>query len=249
VKSPGDAWGTTPPGTRNEEQAAAWVRQMFAGVAPKYDLLNHLLSFNIDRRWRRRLLDRVRPVLVRPGTVALDLCCGTGDVLLELQQATAAPVFGSDFCHPMLVEAERKILRASLRSPLFESDALVAPLRPESVDLVTIAFGFRNLANYGAGLAELFRIIKPGGMLAILEFSHPRGLFMRASYGLYSRVLLPALGAAVSGSREAYTYLPDSIQKFPRAEHLARMMTEAGFHSVSYELLTGGVAALHIGRK
>lgn len=249
MTSPGDARGTTPTGTRNEEQAAAWVRQMFAKVAPKYDLLNHLLSFNIDRRWRRRLLDRVRPVLVRPGTVALDLCCGTGDVLLELQQATAAPVFGSDFCHPMLVEAERKILSASFHSPLFESDALVAPLRPESADLVTIAFGFRNLANYGAGLAELFRIIKPGGMLAILEFSHPRGVFMRTAYGLYSRVLLPVLGAAVSGSREAYTYLPDSIQKFPRAERLARMMTEAGFHSVSYELLTGGVAALHIGRK
>jgi demethylmenaquinone methyltransferase/2-methoxy-6-polyprenyl-1,4-benzoquinol methylase len=245
----GDARGTTPTGTRNEEQAAAWVRQMFAKVAPKYDLLNHLLSFNIDRRWRRRLLDRVRPVLVRPGTVALDLCCGTGDVLLELQQATAAPVFGSDFCHPMLVEAERKVLNASFRSPLFESDALVAPLRPESVDLVTIAFGFRNLANYAAGLAELYRIIRPGGMLAILEFSHPRGVFMRTSYGLYSRVLLPVLGAAVSGSREAYTYLPDSIQKFPRAERLARMMTEAEFHSVSYELLTGGIAALHIGRK
>jgi demethylmenaquinone methyltransferase/2-methoxy-6-polyprenyl-1,4-benzoquinol methylase len=238
-----------PSGTGTEEQAAAWVRQMFATVAPKYDLLNHLLSFNIDRRWRRRLLDRVRPILMRPGSAALDLCCGTGDVLLEMQQTAATPVFGSDFCHPMLVEAERKIVTAGFGSLLFESDALAAPLREGSVDLVTIAFGFRNLANYAAGLAELFRIVKPGGMLAILEFSHPRGIFMRASYGLYSRVFLPVVGAMVSGSREAYTYLPDSIQKFPRAERLARMMTEAGFHSVNYELLTGGIAALHIGRK
>jgi demethylmenaquinone methyltransferase/2-methoxy-6-polyprenyl-1,4-benzoquinol methylase len=249
VKSSEGVPGTTPSGTRNEEQAAAWVRQMFATVAPKYDLLNHLLSFNVDRRWRRRLLERVRPVLVRPGAVALDLCCGTGDVLLEMQKAAPCPVLGSDFCHPMLVEAERKIVGAGFKSPLFESDALVAPLRPECVDLVTLAFGFRNLANYEAGLVELFRILKPGGMLAILEFSHPRGLFMRASYGFYSRVLLPIVGSAVSGSREAYTYLPDSIQKFPRAERLARMLTEAGFHSVSYELLTGGIAALHIGRK
>jgi demethylmenaquinone methyltransferase/2-methoxy-6-polyprenyl-1,4-benzoquinol methylase len=222
---------------------------MFANVAPKYDLLNHLLSFNIDRRWRRRLLDRVQPMLARPGAMALDLCCGTGDVLLELQRMAATPVFGSDFCHPMLVEAERKIANAGVPSRLFESDALLMPLRSDSVDLVTIAFGFRNLANYGTGLAELFRILKAGGMLAILEFSHPRGAIVSASYGFYSKVLLPVVGAAVSGSREAYKYLPDSIQKFPRAERLARMMTEAGFHSVSYELLTQGIAALHIGRK
>jgi len=242
--------GTTPPGTGNEEQAATWVRQMFSTVAPKYDLLNHLLSFNVDRGWRRRLLERVQPVLARPGAIALDLCCGTGDVLLELQEAAAATaVFGADFCHPMLVEAERKIAKRGSASRLFESDALNMPLRAGSVDLVTIAFGFRNLANYTAGLRELLRVLKPRGMVAILEFSHPRGVLLSASYGFYSNVLLPLVGAAMSGSREAYTYLPDSIRKFPRAEELAGMMRDAGFHDVSYELLTGGIAALHIGRK
>jgi demethylmenaquinone methyltransferase / 2-methoxy-6-polyprenyl-1,4-benzoquinol methylase len=249
VNSAGHARGTTPPGTGNEEQAAAWVRQMFSAVAPKYDLLNHLLSFNVDRGWRRRLLERVAPVLTKPGAVALDLCCGTGDVLLELQHTTDTRVFGSDFCHPMLLEAERKIVKAGFASLLFESDALNMPLRAESVDLITIAFGFRNLANYGVGLTELFRVVRPGGMVAILEFSHPRGMLMGASYSFYSKVVLPLVGAAVSGSREAYTYLPDSIRKFPRAGELARMMTNAGFHHVSYELLTGGIAALHIGRK
>jgi demethylmenaquinone methyltransferase/2-methoxy-6-polyprenyl-1,4-benzoquinol methylase len=206
---------------------------MFSKVAPKYDLLNHLLSFNIDRGWRRRLLERVHPVLTRPGARALDLCCGTGDVLLELQQAAATNVFGADFCHPMLVEAGRKIAGRGFTSRLFESDALSMPMRDESVDLVTIAFGFRNLANYTAGLAELTRLLKPRGMAAILEFSHPRGMLLRASYGFYSKALLPLVGAAVSGSRDAYTYLPESISKFPRAERLAEMMREAGFHDVS----------------
>jgi demethylmenaquinone methyltransferase/2-methoxy-6-polyprenyl-1,4-benzoquinol methylase len=249
VNASENAGGATPPGTGNEEQAATWVRRMFSTVAPKYDLLNHLLSFNVDRGWRRRLLERVQPVLARPGATALDLCCGTGDVLLELQEAAATAVFGADFCHPMLVEAARKIAKGGCASRLFESDALDMPLRAESVDLVTIAFGFRNLANYTAGLRELLRVLKPRGMVAILEFSHPRGVLLSASYGFYSKVLLPLVGAAVSGSREAYTYLPDSIRKFPRAEELAGMMRDAGFHDVSYELLTGGIAALHIGRK
>ena len=249
MNTPEHAPGTTPPGTGNEEQAATWVRQMFSTVAPKYDLLNHLLSFNIDRGWRRRLLERVQPVLTRPGATALDLCCGTGDVLMELQEAAATTVFGADFCHPMLVEAERKITKGGFRSRLFESDALNMPMRAESIDLVTIAFGFRNLANYTAGLAELLRVLKPRGMVAILEFSHPRGILLGASYGFYSKVLLPLVGAAVSGSREAYTYLPDSIRKFPRAKVLAAMMRDAGFHEVSYELLTGGIAALHVGSK
>lgn len=244
-----NARGTTPPGTGSEEQAARWVRQMFSTVAPKYDLLNHLLSFNVDRGWRRRLLERVQPVLTRPGATALDLCCGTGDVLLELQGAAANTVFGADFCHPMLLEAERKIAKGGCASRLFESDALNMPLRDESVDLVTISFGFRNLANYTAGLMELLRVLKPRGMVAILEFSHPRGVLLGASYGFYSKVLLPLVGSAVSGSREAYTYLPDSIRRFPRAENLAGMMRDAGFHHVSYELLTGGIAALHIGRR
>jgi demethylmenaquinone methyltransferase/2-methoxy-6-polyprenyl-1,4-benzoquinol methylase len=243
------ASGTSPHGAANEKQAAAWVREMFSGVAPRYDFLNHVLSFNIDRAWRRRLLQRVKPVLNRGDAAILDLCCGTGDVLLELQQGTAATVLGADFCHPMLVAAQRKIAGHGFRSPLFEGDALQLPLRDRSLDLITIAFGFRNLANYQGGLAELYRVLKPHGMLAILEFSHPRGLLMRSSYGLYSKVLMPLVGGVISGSRSAYTYLPESIEKFPSAELLQGMIERQGFRSTTFELLTGGIAALHLGTR
>jgi demethylmenaquinone methyltransferase/2-methoxy-6-polyprenyl-1,4-benzoquinol methylase len=245
-----DPWsGTKPPGTTSEQQASEWVRTMFEDVAPKYDFLNHLLSFNIDRLWRKRLLRTVRPILEKPGAKLLDLCCGTGDVLLELQQATTNAVLGVDFCHPMLIAAREKIGRRSFPSLVFEGDALTLPLRDQSLDLLTIAFGFRNLANYEAGLNELRRVLKRGGMLAILEFSHPRGLFVKASYGLYSKLLLPAIGGLFSGSREAYEYLPESIQRFPRADQLRDMMSNAGFSDARFELLSGGIAALHTGLK
>lgn len=240
------AAGTTPPGTSSEEQAAKWVERMFAGIAPKYDFLNHLLSFNIDRSWRRVLMKRLAPVLNRPGVKVFDLCCGTGDVLIDLQQAVKGPVFGADFCHPMLIAARKK---AGRRVQLFEADALHLPLPDSSLDAITISFGFRNLANYRAGLTELHRALSPGGVLAILEFSHPPGSLMKTAYGFYSRYVLPAIGALISGSREAYAYLPDSISKFPRPEELREMMERAGFAETSYELLTGGIAALHLGHK
>lgn len=222
---------------------------MFAAVAPRYDLLNHLLSFNIDKGWRKRLLERVRPVLASPDAVILDLCCGTGDVLLEMQQHAASNVLGADFCHPMLVRASEKIAARQFCSSLFEGDGLGLPLRRDSLDLITIAFGFRNFANYQTGLLELARVLKPGGQVAILEFSHPANWLVGASYGFYSKVLLPLIGGAISGSRDAYTYLPASIGKFPDAIALRDMMTHAGFADARYELLTGGIAALHVGWK
>ncbi len=240
--------GTTPPGTTGEAQAAQWVQRMFAGIAPKYDLLNHLLSFNIDRGWRKVLVEKLAPVLARREAKVLDLCCGTGDVLLDLQAAASAPVMGADFCHPMLVSAQQKAGQKGFHAPLFEADALALPIAARTLDAVTISFGFRNLANYESGLRELHRVLKPGGMLVILEFSHPPGLLMKAGYGLYSRLLLPAIGTLISGSREAYAYLPDSIRKFPPAEELALMMRAAGFSNTSFELLTGGIAALHVGK-
>lgn len=240
--------GTTPPGTTGETQTAQWVQRMFAGIAPKYDLLNHLLSFNIDRGWRKVLVEKLAPVLNRTGAKILDLCCGTGDVLLDLQQATRAPVLGADFCHPMLVSAQQKADRKGFHAPLFEADALALPLGGRSLDAIAISFGFRNLANYESGLRELHRVLKPGGILAILEFSHPPGLVTKVGYGIYSRLLLPAIGSLISGSREAYTYLPESIRKFPRANDLADMMTAAGFRDTEFKLLTRGIAALHIGK-
>ena len=239
--------GTTPAGTSSEQEAAHWVRGMFGRVAHRYDLANHLLSGNLDRLWRARTVRRVLPILERPDAVALDICCGTGDLLLALARTRRNVVLGSDFCHPMLVAASEKIARRRSHAVLFEADALHLPVRDSSLDLVTVAFGFRNLANYQAGLVEMRRVLKPGGMAAILEFSQPRNSLFAAVYGVYSRRILPLIGGALTGSRDAYRYLPESIRKFPSAGELAEDMRRTGFREVSYEYLTGGAVALHLG--
>ena len=249
MKSKAAVTGTTPPGAPDEKRASEWVQRMFAGIAPRYDLLNHLLSFNIDRSWRKALLEEVRPALENPRAIVLDLCCGTGDVYLDFSVLAKAQVIGADFCHPMLTAAYAKARRRNIRSALLEADALTLPFAEGELDCVSIAFGFRNLANYTGGLIELLRVLKPGGQVAILEFSHPSNIFVKLGYGFHSRVILPAIGTIVSGSREAYTYLPSSIRKFPRAPALADMMRSAGFARAEYQLLTGGIAALHIGTK
>ena len=241
--------GTTPQGAATEQAASRWVRGMFGRIAPRYDLLNHLLSFNLDKRWRARTVARVAEILDRPGTQVLDLCCGTGDVLLALERRAARPLLASDFCHPMLVEAGRKIHARGFRSPLFESDALALPLADASLDLITVAFGFRNLANYQHGLEEMLRVLKPGGVAAILEFSQPSNGAFRALYGFFSTRVLPLIGGMVSGSRDAYAYLPESIRKFPGAGELAEEMRRAGFSRVDFEHMTGGAVALHLGVK
>ena len=241
--------GTTPRGTAGEQEAAQWVRGMFDQIAGRYDLLNHLLSFNLDRRWRARLVARVSDVLARPGARVLDLCCGTGDVLLALEARAGKSVLGSDFSHPMLVEAGRKVAARRFRTPLFEADALTLPLADQSLDLVTVAFGFRNLANYEKGLEELLRVLKPGGIAAILEFSQPTNRFFGALYGFFSTRVLPRVGGMISGSRDAYSYLPESIRKFPTADALAEKMRETGFSRVEFERMTGGAVALHMAVK
>jgi len=243
------ASGTTPEGAANEQAAAQWVRGMFGRIAPRYDLLNHLLSFNLDKRWRARTVARVAEILDRPDTQVLDLCCGTGDVLLELETRARRPLLASDFCHPMLVEARRKIDSRRFRTLLFEADALSLPLAGNSLDLVTVAFGFRNLANYQSGLEEMLRVLKPGGVAAILEFSQPPNAAFRALYGFFSTSVLPRIGGMISGSPEAYSYLPESIRKFPGAEQLAEEIRRAGFARVEFERMTGGAVALHLGYK
>ena len=241
--------GTTPQGVQDEREASRWVREMFGRVAPRYDLLNHLLSFNLDKRWRTRTVNRIESQLKKADARVLDLCCGTGDVLLEMEQRRGAHVLGSDFCHPMLVEAHRKIAARHFHSPLFEADALALPLAANSLDLITIAFGFRNLANYEAGLRELLRVLKPGGLLAILEFSQPSNRIFGALYNFFSMRVLPRVGGLVSGSPDAYSYLPESIRKFPGADGLADTMRATGFSKVEFERMTGGAVALHLGRK
>lgn len=241
--------GTTPQGTATEEQAAQYVRGMFGQVAGKYDLLNHLLSFQVDRYWRNTTVRRVEHILRRPGMKVMDLCCGTGDLLLALKQRASEKtlVLGSDFCHPMLVGAATKAGQRNAFTPLFEGDGLQLPLADKSLDLVTVAFGFRNFANYRKGLKELRRVLKPGGMLAILEFSTPPNPVIHGVYGVYSRRILPMIGGLVSGSKEAYTYLPESVRKFPGAEALAAEMEGAGYTRVKFERMTFGVVALHTG--
>jgi demethylmenaquinone methyltransferase/2-methoxy-6-polyprenyl-1,4-benzoquinol methylase len=235
--------GTTPAGAETEQQAAAWVRGMFGRIAPRYDLLNHLLSMNIDRYWRARTVSRVAQILERRDAKALDVCCGTGDLTLALKARGAASVFGSDFCHPMLEKAHSK----ATHGHWLEADALQLPIADASLDLVTTAFGFRNLANYRGGLIELRRILKPGGTLAILEFSTPPNPLLAALYDFYSRAILPAIGGMISGSKDAYTYLPESVRKFPDADGLADQMGEAGFVNVRFERMTAGIVALHLG--
>jgi demethylmenaquinone methyltransferase / 2-methoxy-6-polyprenyl-1,4-benzoquinol methylase len=241
--------GTTPPGVSGEQDAARWVRGMFGRIAGHYDLLNRLLSFNLDRRWRARAVERVAVAMERRGSRVLDLCCGTGDVLLALERRRGAAVFGSDFCHPMLVEAARKVAAKSYRSPMFEADALALPLADESLDVITVAFGFRNLANYQKGLEEMLRVLKPGGVAAILEFSQPTNPVFGSIYRFFSIRVLPTVGGTISGSREAYSYLPESIRKFPGAEELAAQIRVAGFSRVEFERMTGGAVALHLGWK
>ncbi|MGD0668743.1 MAG: bifunctional demethylmenaquinone methyltransferase/2-methoxy-6-polyprenyl-1,4-benzoquinol methylase UbiE [Bryobacteraceae bacterium] len=239
--------GTTPAGARNELEAALWVRDMFGRVAHRYDLANHLLSFNIDRYWRAHTVKRVRHILERPEARVVDICCGTGDLALALARARGGLVLGTDFCHPMLVAARQKSGARQAQTALFEADALRLPLADGSADLLTVAFGFRNLANYAAGLAEMRRVLAAGGMAAILEFSQPPNAAFAALYNFYSRRILPIVGGALSGSRDAYTYLPESVRKFPSAAELAGEMRRAGFTQVSYEYLTGGIVALHCG--
>ena len=241
--------GTTPKGITDERQASAWVRDMFGQVAGRYDLLNHVLSFNLDRVWRARTVRKVAPILADPRARVLDLCCGTGDLMIGLEDRRGAALFGADFCHPMLVEAKRKVSARAGRSVLFEGDAMGLPLAANSLDLVTCAFGFRNFVNYEAGLVELARVLKPGGTLAILEFSQPGNRLFARVYDWFSLAVLPRVGGLISGSSEAYSYLPASIRKFPDAPGLAAKMGEAGFGDVEFERMTFGAVALHIGRK
>jgi demethylmenaquinone methyltransferase / 2-methoxy-6-polyprenyl-1,4-benzoquinol methylase len=241
------AAGTTPEGAHSEQEAAHWVRSMFGRVAPRYDVANHLLSANVDRYWRSHTVAQVRDILKRPEARVLDLACGTGDLLIALEREAGRGLFGSDFCHPMLTAASTKLRHDRLRSVLVESDALALPFPDASLDLITIAFGYRNLANYHAGLVEMRRVLRPGGALAILEFTQPPNRGFAAVYNWYSRNVLPVIGGAISGAPEAYKYLPESVRKFPDAPELARMMRQTGFDKVTWEYLTFGIAALHIG--
>jgi demethylmenaquinone methyltransferase/2-methoxy-6-polyprenyl-1,4-benzoquinol methylase len=241
--------GTTVGNGVDEQATASAVRSMFAAVAPRYDLLNHLLSVGFDIRWRRVTVRELESVLSQSSSVVADLCCGTGDLALALRRVSAGKVLGTDFCHPMLQRAREKSAHLTASTIFLEADTLRLPLREASLDALTIAFGFRNLSNYRRGVQEMRRVLKPGGTVAILEFSHVTWPVFGPLFRAYFRRVLPRLGAWISGVQGPYQYLPDSVLRFPDQEALAELLREEGFSGVRYRNFTGGVAALHLGEK
>jgi demethylmenaquinone methyltransferase / 2-methoxy-6-polyprenyl-1,4-benzoquinol methylase len=235
--------------TSGELAHAKAVNEMFSGIAKRYDFLNHFLSLNIDKRWRKLVSRKLDDILQNENAVILDVACGTGDLSVELQQSGKAKVIGTDFCRPMLAVAAEKNPKNSLTIPYLEGDGMNLSFADNTFDAVTIAFGLRNFSNWHDGLIELQRILKVGGKLAVLEFSTPIVPGFKQLFNFYFANVLPRIGGAVSGSRGAYEYLPNSVRKFPDQKELVKMMNEVGFENVEYKNLTGGIAALHIGTK
>ncbi|MFL5386111.1 MAG: class I SAM-dependent methyltransferase [Longimicrobiaceae bacterium] len=230
-----------------DEKAAA-VRRMFSSIAPRYDLLNHLLSANVDRAWRRRAVDRLGWERAPAGTY-LDNCAGTLDLAVELARRAGfrGRVVGSDFTFAMLERGTPKLDRLSIEPAC--ADALVLPFADAAFDGATVGFGVRNLADLDAGLGEMARVLRPGARLVILEFTTPSWQPFRALYLGYFLRVLPLVGKLVSKHSTAYTYLPESVRHFPEPAELARRMERAGFGGVEWKTLSGGIAALHWGTK
>lgn len=255
------AQGARPAGAIDEASAAQAVQRMFDSIAPSYDLLNHLLSANIDRLWWRRTALCFKDILSRPEAAILDVCCGTGDLtmaLLKLRPGAARPVVAVDFAHAMLQRGAQKFAHRSVsgddrqaaapRAIPIEADALHLPFRDCSLDLIVTSFGFRNLANYEAGLREFHRALKPGGQLGILEFGEPEGL-IGAAYGFYFRRVLPTVGRAICGKNGPYSYLPQSVGAFPTPPSLLALMQSCGFADCRWQPFTLGIAGLYTARR
>ena len=241
--------GAAPAGAQDEAAAANAVREMFTSIAPRYDLLNHVLSMNVDRLWWNRTARAFTEILRTPGAEVLDLCCGTGDMTFALHRRagrTKLQFVGADFSHAMLVRAQQKSGDRQVR--WIEADALNLPFASDRFQLVTSAFGFRNLANYDRGLAEIYRVLAPGGEFGILDFGEPKGVLGHI-YRVYFRRVLPAIGTLISGVRGPYSYLPASVLRFPSPEEMLKRMQTAGFTQVSWTPYTFGISGLYRGKK
>jgi demethylmenaquinone methyltransferase/2-methoxy-6-polyprenyl-1,4-benzoquinol methylase len=229
------------------------IRTMFGNIAPCYDLLNHLLSLNIDRYWRWRTTQLVPPDVADAAPI-LDVCTGTGDLALAYDRAARrqVPIVGSDFCLPMLLPARRKAQRrrAGERVRFIEADTQQLPFPDDTFQIVSVAFGLRNVTDTDRGIHEMVRVARPGGRVAILEFSRPRNWLFGSLYSFYFRRVLPAVGQFVSSSRDrAYDYLPASVMQFPDGEALAAKLVEHGLTDVSWKPFTFGIATLYVGTK
>ena len=249
VQDNATALGARVEPAQDQKAAAHAVRQMFSSIAPRYDLLNHVLSLSVDRYWWWRTARRFRPIVRRADAAVLDLCCGTGDMTLALFRQAGiggASITGADFAHPMLCRATQK--SAGLPLQWIEADALQMPFAAGRFHLVTSAFGFRNLANYPAGLREIHRVLTADGEVAILDFGEPRGLLGKL-YRFYFRRVLPAIGSVISGTSGPYAYLPASVARFPQPQEMLSLMQSAGFRQVNYTPYTFGVAGVYWGKK
>jgi demethylmenaquinone methyltransferase/2-methoxy-6-polyprenyl-1,4-benzoquinol methylase len=250
--------GTRPRGTTDEQEASRRVRDMFTRIAPRYDFLNHVLSFSLDRIWRRRTAQHFRHILRRPEARILDLCCGTGDLTFALDRTRSAaldpaerrlPIVASDFVERMLARAREKAAGARSGALFAAADALQLPFADSSFDLITTAFGFRNLANYEDGLREFARVLRRGGELGILEFTEPGAGPLGGIFRFYFRQILPRIGGAISGDKEAYAYLPGSVSRFPSPGDLAALMERTGFGEVHIASWNFGSVILHSARR
>jgi demethylmenaquinone methyltransferase/2-methoxy-6-polyprenyl-1,4-benzoquinol methylase len=258
MQKPAKPSGSRPKGTRDEREASARVRKMFSQIAPRYDFLNHLLSFSLDRVWRRRAARQFRRLLRRTDARVLDLCCGTGDLTFALNRvrehairdagAHRIPIIGCDFAEPMIQRARKKSRNREHAATFIIADALQLPFGDRTFDLVSSAFGFRNLANYEHGLREIVRVLKPGGQVCILEFSEPRGP-AAALFRLYFKRILPLIGSALSGSREPYFYLPGSVAKFPSPREITALLEKAGFQDVHFESWNFKSVVIHTAKR
>jgi demethylmenaquinone methyltransferase/2-methoxy-6-polyprenyl-1,4-benzoquinol methylase len=246
------ATGARPSGAQDEADAARAVRQMFDSIAPRYDLLNHVLSASVDRLWWWQTARRFKTILADPNAAVLDICCGTGDMttaLLKHRPLGAKPVLAADFSRNMLSRGAKKfgphpeLKRTPYAIPL-EADALHLPLRDASLDLIVTAFGFRNLANYESGLREFHRVLKPGGQLGILDFAEPGGLMGKA-YAVYFHRVLPAIGQIITGKDAPYRYLPTSVGNFPPPPQMLALMRSVGYEDCAWRPYTFGIAGLY----